>query len=99
MIFFNVIGLFHLLISLNNPLYSLSATTSVVISTVYIGSCKFNYHTITATKATGFTVYFSFRELLIMKTFFMEDFRSGNGYACRCLTQTLCDTFGQLLAS
>ena len=73
----------------SSPWSRFEITTSVVISTVYIGSCKFNYHTITTTKATGFTVYFSFRELLIMKTFFMEDLRSGNGYACRCLTPAI----------
>ena len=70
----------------SSPWSRFELTTSVVIGTVYIGSCKFNYHTITD---TGFTVYFSFRELVNMKTFFMEDLRSGNGYTCRCLTPAI----------
>jgi hypothetical protein len=35
-----------------SPWAGIEPTTSVVIGTVFIGNCKYNYHTITATTAT-----------------------------------------------
>ena len=58
--------LYHLMLH-TSPWSRFELTTSVVIGTYYIGSCKSNYQTITATTAPSLLNKFSFHNM--MKSF------------------------------
>ena len=85
--------LYHIMLH-TSPWAGFELTTSVVIDTDCIGSCKSNYHTITATTNPVYVYLF----VSVCNTCFTHVFVFYNWVVCftrvlLCFTRALCDVF------